>query len=173
MAYKIGDFTFETEVEAKAAEKEAKAIAYITQQMESCNPKAVRALYCQMIEKDLFHTKLGIAFLEEIHDQLVKEKSLAGENIPNVPRKEIREINKKVRGVEGELKKYKKATHILMIVCITMGIIIGGMFAVNATSQHPTILNYEQKILNKYAAWEEELNQREEELTKREQRLSQ
>jgi hypothetical protein len=35
------------------------------------------------------------------------------------------------------------------------------MFYVNSTINSPTILNYEQEILNKYAAWEQELTERE------------
>lgn len=183
MAYKIGDFTFDTIEEAKAAEKEAKAIAYITSQMKSDEPEDVLALYCQMLEKDLFHTKLGLSFLEDLYQDLLKQKALDGKHIPPVIKVERSEKTKsksksqtrgrKINSVtEKELKRYKKLTHILTVVCVTMAIIIVGMFVVNVSSQHPTILNYEQKLLDKYAGWEEELNQREEELIKREQRLN-
>ena len=64
MTYKIGEFTFDNPDEARVAEKEAKAIAYITKQMSTDDPEAVLALYCQMLDKDLFHTKLGVSFLE-------------------------------------------------------------------------------------------------------------
>lgn len=183
MAYKIGDFTFDTIEEAKVAEKEAKAIAYITSQMKSDDPEAVLALYCQILEKDLFHTKLGLSFLQELYQDLLKRKELDGKHIPPVIKVEQSQEKKsksrsQIRGrkitsvTEKELKRYKKLTHILAAVCVTMTIIIVGMFVVNASSQHPTILNYEQKLLDKYAGWEEELNQREEELIKREQRLN-
>ncbi|MDD6194014.1 MAG: hypothetical protein PUB19_03830 [Lachnospiraceae bacterium] len=173
MTYKIGEFTFENVDEAKAAEKEAKAIAYITKQMKTEDPESVFALYCQMLEKDLFHTKLGISFLDEIYQTLIREKSLAGKHIPPVPGKPVPKSTKRSVALEKELKRYKRLTRILSVVCITMGLIIVGMFVVNATSQHPTILNYEQKIIDKYAGWEQELNQREENLVKREQQLGQ
>ena len=54
MAYKIGEFTFDTPEEARKAKKEAEAIAYITKQMKSASPQAVLKLYQQMLEKDLF-----------------------------------------------------------------------------------------------------------------------
>ena len=71
------------------------------------------------------------------------------------------------------LKRYKKLSRLLLIACITMLLIIIGMFAINATSQNPTILNYEEKIVDKYASWEEELDAREQELNEREQKLNQ
>ena len=172
MTYKIGEFTFDNPDEARVAEKEAKAIAYITKQMSTDDPEAVLALYCQMLDKDLFHIKLGVSFLEEIYHDLMQQESLAGKRIPPVHGKQKPVQTKKCRTIERELKRYQRMTHILAGICITMGLIIVGMFAVNATSQHPTILNYEQKLIDKYAGWEQELNQREEELVKREQRLS-
>ena len=51
--------------------------------------------------------------------------------------------------------------------------IIIGMFIINQTSNHPTILNYEEKIIDKYAQWEEQLDQREQELNERERQLNQ
>ena len=71
------------------------------------------------------------------------------------------------------LKRYKKLSRLLLIACITMLLIIIGMFVINATSQNPTILNYEEKIVDKYASWEEELDAREQELNEREQKLNQ
>ena len=65
----------------------------------------------------------------------------------------------------------KKQIHLLMALCITMAIIIVGMFVINATSTHPTVLNYEEKLIDKYAGWEKELTEREAAVYKKEQQL--
>ncbi len=188
MAYKVGDFTFETEAEAEVAQKESQAIAYITKQIDLNNPEAVLATYRMMISKDLFHTALGIAFLQEVHDMLMQQPGLKGLDIPEIPEQSKTEIeqpktdkkkrnkkprrrNRREKQMTEDVLKYKKRSEILSVICGTMLVIILAMFVINATSEHPTILNYEEKIVNKYAAWEEELYLREQELKQREQEL--
>lgn len=238
MAYVIGDFSFDTEEEAKEAQREVQAISYIMKQINTEDPQAVLAAYQQMVKKNLFHTKLGIGFLEDMRKQLLALPEFSDADVPAIPQnavkqedtkrilikedepkhaEEDKEIKKKteskiqpsakaqdkadakqertkekksrqispkhaeikaeqpmsVEEVTAAMKKYKKMSHILLIACVTMLLIIIGMFAINATSQNPTILNYEEKIINKYASWEQQLDQREQELNEREQQLKQ
>ncbi len=194
MAYVIGDFSFETEEEAKEAQKEVQAISYIMKQIDSEDPKAVMAAYQQMVKKDLFHTKLGLGFLEDMRKQLLVLPEIDAADLPPVPSPQKKPETERILIKEGtpaakevaekkeeltpekmavEWKRYKKLSRNLLIACITMLFIIIGMFAINATSQNPTILNYEEKIVDKYASWEEELDAREQELNEREQKLDQ
>lgn len=242
MAYVIGDFSFETEEDAREAQKEVQAISYIMKQIDNEDPKAVLAAYQQMVKKDLFHTKLGLGFLEDMRKQLLALPEIDAADLPPVPslppkpqaerllikeeeapapkrpvekkkgakpapkpgaeekraggksasrptrqtkeekvEKASRKGKKQKEKIEDltpekmtvALKRYKKLSRLLLIACITMLLIIIGMFAINATSQNPTILNYEEKIVDKYASWEEELDAREQELNEREQKLNQ
>ena len=221
MAYVIGDFSFETEEDAREAQKEVQAISYIMKQIDNEDPKAVLAAYQQMVKKDLFHTKLGLGFLEDMRKQLLALPEIDAADLPPVPslppkpqterilikeeeapapkrpvekkegakpapkpgaeEKDSRKEKKQKEKIEDltpekmtvALKRYKKLSRLLLIACITMLLIIIGMFAINATSQNPTILNYEEKIVDKYASWEEELDAREQELNEREQKLNQ
>ena len=219
MAYVIGDFSFETEEEAREAQKEVQAISYIMKQIDSEDPKAVLAVYQQMVKKDLFHTKLGLGFLEDMRKQLLALPEIDAADLPPLPslppkpeterilikeedtpapkapaekkerakpapkpraeeKKPGKKKKEKIEDLTPEkmtvaLKRYKKLSRLLLIACITMLLIIIGMFAINATSQNPTILNYEEKIVDKYASWEEELDAREQELNEREQKLNQ
>jgi hypothetical protein len=45
------------------------------------------------------------------------------------------------------------------------------MFVITATSSNPNILNYESKLQDRYASWEEDLKTREAELNARERAL--
>lgn len=78
MAYVIGDFSFETEEDAREAQKEVQAISYIMKQIDNEDPKAVLAAYQQMVKKDLFHTKLGLGFLEDMRKQLLALPEIDG-----------------------------------------------------------------------------------------------
>lgn len=245
MAYVIGDFSFETEEDAREAQKEVQAISYIMKQIDNEDPKAVLAAYQQMVKKDLFHTKLGLGFLEDMRKQLLALPEIDAADLPPVPslppkpqterllikeeeapapkrpvekkegaklapkpgaeekraggksasrptrqtkEEKVEKVEKasrkekkqkeKIEDLTPEkmmvaLKRYKKLSRLLLIACITMLLIIIGMFVINATSQNPTILNYEEKIVDKYASWEEELDAREQELNEREQKLNQ
>ena len=53
--------------------------------------------------------------------------------------------------------KYK----VSLVVNLILAISVVGMFLISATSGHPTILNYEKELINRYSAWEQELTERE------------
>ena len=61
----------------------------------------------------------------------------------------------------AEIKKLKLFNKILLILCITLMLCVAGMFYVNSTINSPTILNYEEKLIDKYSSWEQELTERE------------
>lgn len=62
MAYMIGDFSFETEEDAREAQKEVQAISYIMKQIDNEDPKAVLAAYQQMVKKISFIQNSGWDF---------------------------------------------------------------------------------------------------------------
>lgn len=195
MAYKIGDFSFDTQEEAMEAQKEAQAIAYIMKQIDMDQPQMALEAYRQMIQQDLFHTKLGIAFLADMRRQLVELPQMQGQEIPQVPGVKEPDSEAKNRASaatsvqdqtpeenlasaddaapQKDIIYYRRMAHVLLVACVTMLAIIIGMFIINQTSNHPTILNYEEKIIDKYAQWEEQLDQREQELNERERQLNQ
>ncbi len=79
--------------------------------------------------------------------------------------KEVKPKVKKVKVKTSEdifeVKRLKFINKILLILCATLLLCVVGMFYVNSTINSPTILNYEEKILDKYSAWEQELTARE------------
>ena len=85
MAYVIGDFSFDTEEEAKEAQREVQAISYIMKQINTEDPQAVLAAYQQMVKKNLFHTKLGIGFLEDMRKQLLALPEISDADVPEIP----------------------------------------------------------------------------------------
>ncbi len=49
--------------------------------------------------------------------------------------------------------------------------IVAAMFAIEATTNNPNILNYENEIINRYEDWERQLEEKEKELRERERAL--
>ncbi|SFI00327.1 hypothetical protein SAMN04487830_11728 [Pseudobutyrivibrio sp. OR37] len=70
------------------------------------------------------------------------------------------------------IKRLKLINRILLVLCITLLLCVIGMFFVNSTINSPTILDYEDKILDEYSSWEQELSQREQDLNEREKALT-
>jgi len=60
-----------------------------------------------------------------------------------------------------QIKKLKTINRLLLVLCITLLLCVIGMFYINSTINSPTILNYEEELLNKYSTWEQELSERE------------
>lgn len=53
----------------------------------------------------------------------------------------------------------------ILVVCVV------AMFAMALTSDSPTIVDYQSKLLNRYASWEQELTEREKAVSEKEQEL--
>ena len=62
------------------------------------------------------------------------------------------------------LAKVKNPTVIILVL-------IGVMFYISTTGSTPTVLNYEKALQNRYATWEQELEQRESEIREKEKEL--
>lgn len=68
---------------------------------------------------------------------------------------------------------YKELFYITLTLSIVFFIAIVGMFIISSTSDNINILNYENKLIDKYSVWEQELNDREQELDAWEKQLGQ
>ena len=58
-----------------------------------------------------------------------------------------------------------------MILNVMLALAIVAMFVISFVSDQPNILNYERAITDKYASWEQELNQREQTIRDKEREL--
>ena len=58
-----------------------------------------------------------------------------------------------------------------MFFNVFLALLVAGMFFVAMTGNNPNILNYQNAVLNKYAAWEQELTEREQAVREKEQEL--
>ena len=91
-----------------------------------------------------------------------EEKQKHKEKLSEVKKKAAKQNQKK----SSAEQKYKVSFLLNIILVIS----VVGMFLISATSSHPTILNYEEEIVNRYAAWEQELSEREAALREAENR---
>ena len=169
----VDGFLFQDEEEYKAALKEQKAILYLRQQISGKNAQEILRIYSQLLEQKLFHTEVGYAFLHDIYVSLSHQKSINNSDIPiiKIEKKEPVVIEKEVK------PKRHKATSssqvkALKIMVVSLLVVVIAMFAITLTSTNPTILDYETKLQNKYASWEQQLTEREAQVAAREAALN-
>ena len=68
-------------------------------------------------------------------------------------------------------KNYKGRCQFFMVTSLILLISVVSMMLLAATSDNVNILNYENKLIDKYSSWEQELEEREQAVKEQEQAL--
>ncbi|MBQ9200421.1 MAG: hypothetical protein IJ141_09625 [Lachnospiraceae bacterium] len=180
----VEGYYFEDIREANKAKKEYFNICKLKSTISFDDIAGIKKLYVKLVGKNYFTTPIGYAFLQEMREYLVEntgetELPLIGVartnvvKVPEVIKEKYPEISsgkyKELKRDYGRLLKTKRK---LQIVIVAMAVVILGMFYIVATNENIGYFNTEEKILNKYSAWEERLNGWEEELKLKEDELN-
>ena len=83
-----------------------------------------------------------------------------------------REAELKQRRTEERCKSRKGFFHTSIAINVFLMLVVIGMVVITMMDSNPNILNYENKIVDKYAQWEQELEEREQNIREREQELN-
>ena len=165
--YTYQGFTFGSEAELAEAKKEAEVVAYIRSQADLGHVKTVVKLYNRLVEKGTLVTTLGIAFLQELRSRamesgLVTESSL--KELPEPVKSEKLKAEKKVSKDRKLMEYYKEKSKRLTFAIVVLCIVIVILFAIRLFGTASPFTDYEQKVLNEYAGFKEELTEKEEQL---------
>ncbi len=169
--YCVWGYCFGSMEEVKQAKKEQKQAEYFEKQLEGRNPPGMLAAYDKILERKIFTTPVGWAYLLKFQEKL-RLVGIPEEKIRPVPVMtdfsadggDEEDIKEKITLSQQRQNKEK----ILIVFNILLLLLVIAMFAISSTSDHPHILNYRKEILNEYASWEQELRQRENEVRQKE-----
>ena len=173
----VGGFSFENKDEAEQAKKEIEGIRYIKTKTDMNDPEVILQVYNKMIGQKLFETAVGYSYLKDLQEYLTTIPFIKNEDILPIPvthprleeslKKQKREIAQKerVRAESSGKLKISLCVNAILVVCVV------AMFAMALTSDSPTIVDYQSKLLNRYASWEQELTEREKAVSEKEQEL--
>lgn len=185
----IEGFCFTEEETAKQAKREADGIRYIVENTDMENPEMVWHLYHKLIAENLFETPVGISFLKEMRDYLAAVPSMKEQELQTIPVKGVQEEKGKEKDrelrnrrrermvqaensrTEKRIEQMKKNLRASLFGNLFLVILVIGMIIITMTNDNPNILNYESKIINKYAQWQQELEDREQAVREQEQKL--
>ena len=167
----VEGFYFEDRDLLKEAKKEAEGVRYMKGRVDLQYPDRVLQIYRRMVEQGMFQTQVGYAYLQELQDYLLTMPQVKNEEIPPIPvRAAVKVVDAAgtTAALREENKKWRRFFRGSVIVNCVAAAVIVMMFAIAMSSSSPTVLNYENQILNKYSAWEQELEEREAAILKKE-----
>lgn len=165
--YVVDGYLFETEKEAQLARKELQGIIYLQKNNNLKDIKVMKQVYEKLLKQGLFRTPVGLNYLKRLQSAIVDKEGM--ESVPPIP--------VAVKGMDGttdlrvkrtmmELDdvgwKYRKRFRIAVAIIGILSACLVLMLAIASTTNQPNILNYEEKLIDKYEHWEQELEEREE-----------
>ena len=175
--YIVDGFLFLSEEDAAAAREELKKARYLERHLDYQGADMILQLYRKALKERTFQTPVGLAFVNELRGRLI-EAGIEEFDIEPIPVYYDVVQNKMRSGFEPvkeepapEKKKEWTKLTVSVFFNVFLALLVAGMFFVAMTGNNPNILNYQNAVLNKYAAWEQELTEREQAVREKEQEL--
>ena len=172
----VEGFVFPSYKEAQIAQKEQVNIEAIRKRLHGADGKTIYELYCKLMERDMFHTMVGYSFLYELRHQLMEQYGYREQELPDIVLPKHLEYDKVTQLNQGKMETRIQQLMIIKtrmtITIVALLFIIVGMFIIAAVNPNVGYVNTENKILNKYSAWEEDLKQREAIVKEKEEQLN-
>lgn len=175
----MGGFLFQTEKEAKLAEVERKKIAYLESKVDYSKPEDILYIYDKTVKENVFSTPVGMVYLKQLQEYLLNQEGIDPVDVAAIPLNNIYEDQAKVSSSkekmrslhEQEMGAKKSQLTISVILNILLALAMLAMFIISLNSDYPNIINYERAVTDRYAAWEQELTEREKVIREKEREL--
>ncbi|KSV60502.1 hypothetical protein [Acetivibrio ethanolgignens] len=161
----IDGFKFLNKRDYVKAEREKAIIEQMKSGVNWKNPSIAFKLYNKILDKNSFSTIIGMEFLRELREIIIKSGISIQEDLRPIP---VKKQEIKVDEYQALYEQTKISNKIRTIVIAFLILIIAGMLTVSYFTPYSIFTDYEEKIKNQYSTWEQELNEREAELEKKE-----
>ncbi|MBE5906240.1 MAG: hypothetical protein E7277_05505 [Lachnospiraceae bacterium] len=197
--YVVDGYVFETQRQAEQAKRELEGIRYTKEALNMDNPEAVLQVYNRILRDKIFSTPIGYAFLRELQEYLIASPAIVNADIHPIDFKPVVEQVKfddkeamrlsKKKSVENykagqrEMKQrqrlrkqeevasgvaqYRRKFRVSLTMNLLLAII---MFLMVHFSDVPTIIDYENKLIDRYEMWENQLTDREQKIQEYEEK---
>ncbi len=172
----VEGFVFPSYKEAQIAQKEQVNIEAIRKRIRGADGRTTYELYCKLMERDMFNTMVGYSFLYELRHELIEKYGYREQELPNIQLPQKMEYDKVAQLNQGKMEA--KIQHLMMIktrmtiTIVALLFVLVGIFIITAVNPNVGYVNTEHKILNKYSAWQEDLERREAAVREKEAQLN-
>jgi hypothetical protein len=180
--YVVEGYTFYTEKDAELAKVELQKKEYLHSRIDYDKPESVLRIYDKAVDDRIFKTPLGLDFLKEIREYLLKCPDIPNEKVRAVPvtanfegvvREQASPARTRIKPSDKKTKDAKaQALLISVMLNIVLVIAVIAMFAITLNADQPNVLNYEKVLTDRYASWEQQLTEREEAVREKERELN-
>jgi hypothetical protein len=168
--YKIAGFSFADANDYKEAKREAETIDYIRANTDLNDLNKAMKLYHKLVERKTLKTVVGLSFLKELQERIIKEGIVRKDSMPCI---QIEKNEKQLRAYSGAFEQEQEKRHLALIedykiklrnsriISAFLVVIVIIMIMIAIFSDRTLFLNYQNKILDQNSAWEEDLKARE------------
>jgi len=180
-SYRVGGYVFNDEYDYREAKKEADSVEYIKANADLSDLNKVIKLYNKLVERQTFRTVVGMDFLKELRNRILAQKKVDENSLPCIRVEKSGRSRPYSAAISREAEnRYKEQANILKsklrssrIINAFLILIIIAMLLISLFAKDNSYTDIENEILNKYAAWAEELETREKTIRQKEAALNQ
>lgn len=176
----VDGFHFSSSKEYEEAKKELESVNLLRSKAELSNPRTVLKVYSKLLESETFHTPVGYAFLKDLQGIILKSQIIKPDDLPGIyivpisDSKEKTELNNlNLNQYKQQVKKQQTRLRNSRIINLFLVIIVIVMVIMTFYTDRTMFSNYKNQVIDQYASWEEELNNKEKELNEKELELNQ
>ena len=175
----VEGFCFTSKEEADLARIELEKIKMMDDKLNYHDSEMVKSVYDRAILNRTFRTPVGHQFLYHLRRELL-ESGYTDADLKPIPltvrfAPTARSITAHKTENTGQAPKKKQSSigfSWSVALNIVLVILVCAMFIITMNSDNPNILNYRTQIVDQYASWEEELNEKEDALRDWERELN-
>lgn len=173
-----GEYAYASKAEWEEAKKEEESVRYIRAKMNLKDTDIVYKLYCRLVDQGSFYTPVGIGFLQELRRQLLSGVK-PPEEIPAIPIRLAKKKSVLAEEISDEEKKkiknradyYQGKLQTTRIVAVGLTFLVIVMFLITMFGPNSPLADANEQVQNQYAAWEQELTEREQAVREKENAL--
>lgn len=173
----VGGFRFASEADAQKARMDESKIKLLESRVKASKTSDIKAVYDKALENKIFKSPIGWLYLNRLRGKLI-DGGVNAEDISPIPLEisitrhsalEGLSIPQRIKREEENKKDFKKIFSLILNIALIIVVIL--MFIIAVTSENDNIINYKSNITNRYAAWEQNLKERERTVREAEKRL--
>ena len=176
--WELAGYVFLNKEDYERAKKESESVSYIKERTNWKDKKQILKIYNKAVDNQMFHTVIGYEFMRQLRSLVVNSGIVEEEYVKAIPiqkqgsEQELpKDINEAVKLAEQYRRIYelakeeKKRLKIIIVFMVLMVCTMMGLAYVNYRTYD------ESAVLNKYAGWETELEERENIIREKEKEL--
>ncbi len=175
--YKLSGYSFGDSHDYKEAKRELESVEYIRANTDLNDINKVLKLYTKLVERRTLKSVVGIAFMIELRSRILSAGIVSADSLPGI---RIEKSDQPIRVYDNVLEHEQEKAHLAMIddyriklknsriISGFLVVIIVVMLLISIFMDRSMYSIYENKVIDKYEAWQQELDAREAALEDRE-----